>query len=566
MVVHNSCQGNKGNIWLFWNKCIAQPQVISVSSQMIIVSVGDALISGVHAHIKVVQKRFLWYEMHLISDLNRPWIILGDFNAVISQDEKVGGRLPNRTRMLDFNECINQCELLPAPKNGLQFSWSNCQHGNKRILYNLDIVLFNQKWLHLYGDWGYKVGMRIVSDHAPLLGGCAKEKVKAATIHSDNNPFDETSLNDLVQAQNEYASREVQQKTLLKQKSRVKWIKEGAANTIFFHTNMKIRTAKNTINELEDDDGNVLVDQDAIAQHLINHFQKKFEYTPVEEADELLDVIPTVINEDDQTMLDVISEEAEIKKIIFEMDPESALSPDGFSANQFRPISLSNVIFKIFTKIITRRMSDLMKKLISPQQVAYVKGRSIHEKVLLAYELVNEMKFKRRGGNVSIKLDISQAYDTGDPLSPILFVLMEDMLSRNISSLVEKGNLQAMVSKKGIHPTHLFFADDVFIFSNGGRKSLANLLKLLDTYQACSGQVINKLKNKYLGVYLAPGNITSAMIWSIVEKIQKKLDAWKGRLLSFQDKEEWAQFFAAKFKTEMGSGQGIGNNPQFGKD
>ncbi|XP_026448651.1 uncharacterized protein LOC113348947 [Papaver somniferum] len=366
--------------------------------------------------------------MKLISDLNKPWIILGDFNAVISQDEKVGGRLPNRTAMLDFNECINQCELLPAPKNGLQFSWSNCQQ--------------------VFGNVQVKIKE-------------AEERVQAATEISDNNPFDEDALNELVQAQNEHASRE-------------------------------IRNARNTINEIEDDDGNVLASRDLIAQYLVNHFQKKFEHAPVEEADELL--------------------ETQAAK----------------TANQFKPIGLSNVIFKIFTKIITSRMSELMKKLISPQQVAYVKGRTIHEQVILASELVNEMKFKRRGGNISMKLDISQDYDTvsweflikvlkkycfsndwcewiitlfksarisvlvnggpcgffkverglrqGDPLSPIIFVIMEYVFSKNISAMVEKRKMQSMVTKKGIHPTHLFFADDVFIFSNGGRKSLLNLL------------------------------------------------------------------------------------------
>ncbi|XP_026459807.1 uncharacterized protein LOC113360516 [Papaver somniferum] len=246
-----------------------------------------------------------------------------------------------------------------------------------------------------------------------------EERFKLATQVSDNNPFDDEALQELVKAQNEHASREAQANTLLRQKSRVKRIKEGAANTI-----------------------------------------KKFEFQPVDGEDKLLEVIPNVINEEDQQKLDVIPEEEEIKRIVFEMDPESAPGPDGFSgifyrrcweiikedlveaiqfswrrkfipkginssflvllpktqgvktANQFRPIDLSNVIFKKFTKIITKRMSELMEKLISPQQVAYVQGRSIHEQVLLASELVNEMKFKRRGGNIAIKLDISQAYDT----------------------------------------------------------------------------------------------------------------------------------------------------------
>ncbi|XP_026378045.1 uncharacterized protein LOC113272424 [Papaver somniferum] len=383
--------------------------------------------------------------------------------------------------------------------------------------------------------------------------------------HSDNNPFDEEALHNLVTAQNEHATREVQANTLLRQKSRDKWVQEGATNTHYFHTKMKIRQATNLITEIEDAQGNIITDHALIADLLVHHFQQKFKFQEVHIADKLLDVIPSSVTTSDQALLDAVPSSAEIKSIIFAMDPESAAGPDSFSgiyyrtcweiicndlviqfcwerkfipkglnsnflvllpkcqgakkANQFRPIGLSNVLFKIFTKIITTRMNNLMVKLISPQQAAYIKGRSIHEQVLLASEMVNEMKRKRRGGNVAFKLDISQAYDSrfkaGDPLSPILFMLMEDVLSRNISHLVEQGKIFPMVVKTGVHPTHLFFADDVFIFCNGAKKSLNNLFTLLDEYQAISG------------VILAPGRVTSAMVWPVVEMIQHKLAKWK---------------------------------------
>ncbi|XP_026428838.1 uncharacterized protein LOC113324764 [Papaver somniferum] len=119
MVIHNSTSNNKGNIWLFWNKNISTPQVISVYSQMITVSIEDVLVSGVHAHVKKVQRRFLWSEMEIISELNKPWIALGDFNAVISKDEKMGGKSPNRASMLEFATCLDNCDLIQAPKTGL---------------------------------------------------------------------------------------------------------------------------------------------------------------------------------------------------------------------------------------------------------------------------------------------------------------------------------------------------------------------------------------------------------------------------------------------------------------
>ncbi|XP_026446086.1 uncharacterized protein LOC113346789 [Papaver somniferum] len=670
MVIHNSVSNNKGNIWLFWNQALSTPIVISMSSQMITLDVGGSLISGVHAHVGYIQRRILWSEMEAISVMNKPWMIIGDFNGVVSPDEKFGGRSPHRRAMLDFTTCLDNCELLQSPKTWLQFSWSNCQYGNKRILCCLDRAMFNNLWLQKYADWGYKVGLRIASDHSPLLGGCAnipkpknvpqkfqklwlshptfmqvvqdcwseliegdpavvfqnaETKVNEAMQHSDNNPYDVEALEKLVEAQNLYNSQEFHLSSLLKEKSRVKWIKEGATNTNYFHTRLKIRQAKNCISELKTANSEIISDQGKIADEL-------------------------VITDEDQKMLDAMPEEEEIRATIFSMDPDRSPGPDGFSGclyracwniikedviqaiqfcwrrryipkglnsnflvllpkvdgaktpSQFRPIGLSNVSFKIFTKLITNRMSVLMTKLISPQQATYVKGRSIQEQILLSSEMVNEMKKKRRGGNVSLKLDISQAYDSvnwnflfqvlekfgfseswcewlhtlfksakisvmvtggpcgffsvgrgfrqGDPLSPILFVLMEDALSRNLS---------ASVQEKKISPN-----DDVFIFLNGAKKSIEILTQLLDTYQSSSGQLINRGKSKcfidgtssqrklqikewlkmdvsefsdkYLGVILAPGRVKSSIVWPIVEMLQQKLVGWKERMLSFQDR------------------------------
>ncbi|XP_026428564.1 uncharacterized protein LOC113324456 [Papaver somniferum] len=136
------------------------------------VEVGNVLVSGVHAHVKMVQRRFIWSEIQLISDLKRPWLVIGDFNAILTMDEKVGGNSLSRRSMLDFSDCVNACELLQVPKVGLDFNWSNYQHGLKRLLCNLDRAMFNMEWLRLYSDWGYKVGVRVVSDHSPLMGGC----------------------------------------------------------------------------------------------------------------------------------------------------------------------------------------------------------------------------------------------------------------------------------------------------------------------------------------------------------------------------------------------------------
>lgn len=97
-------------------------------------------------------------------------MIIRDFNTITSVHEKKGGRSPLNVAMSDFNEWIDNCELLQALKSGLQFSWSNGRCDKKRILCNLDRAFYNLQWLNLYSGWKYQVSSRGISDHSFLTG------------------------------------------------------------------------------------------------------------------------------------------------------------------------------------------------------------------------------------------------------------------------------------------------------------------------------------------------------------------------------------------------------------
>ena len=76
----------------------------------------------------------------------------------------------------------------------------------------------------------------------------------------------------------------------------------------------------------------------------------------------------------------------------------------------------------------------------------------------------------------------------GDPISPALFVLAEEVLSRGISKLLKDGSiLPYYVHKDCPIITHSLFTDDTIIFLNGRRSSLLALMNLLNLYQASSG-------------------------------------------------------------------------------
>lgn len=55
----------------------------------------------------------------------------------------------------------------------------------------------------------------------------------------------------------------------------------------------------------------------------------------------------------------------------------------------FGPISLVGCIYKLLAKIPTNRLKSAMLIIIGPFQEAFVEGRQIHDRVLIANKLID---------------------------------------------------------------------------------------------------------------------------------------------------------------------------------
>jgi hypothetical protein len=73
---------------------------------------------------------------------------------------------------------------------------------------------------------------------------------------------------------------------------------------------------------------------------------------------------------------------------------------EAIKIQQYRPICLLNVSFKIFTKVATNRINLVAQKAIRPSQTAFLLGRFILEGVTILHEMIHELCRKKLSGVV----------------------------------------------------------------------------------------------------------------------------------------------------------------------
>lgn len=66
----------------------------------------------------------------------------------------------------------------------------------------------------------------------------------------------------------------------------------------------------------------------------------------------------------------------------------------------------------IITKILAYLLVTLTPSLVSSEQKGFVNGKNIKDNIFLTYKVINILNQKAYGGNVALKIDIPEAFDT----------------------------------------------------------------------------------------------------------------------------------------------------------
>ncbi|XP_043705329.1 uncharacterized protein LOC122655176 [Telopea speciosissima] len=162
----------------------------------------------------------------------------------------------------------------------------------------------------------------------------AEDRVSSAEITCNQDP-NEANRGILAEAKKNLHKVLLQEEIFWRQKSRVKWLKEGDRNTKFFHNLVKARRCKKGVECIKDNLASWVIGEARVAEEVIRYFSAIFSSQGSQGDDELLGIIPHVISKEDNNCLVVTPSLEEVKSAIFYLAIDSAPGPDGFFGHFF---------------------------------------------------------------------------------------------------------------------------------------------------------------------------------------------------------------------------------------
>ncbi|GJV71898.1 hypothetical protein Tco_1491893 [Tanacetum coccineum] len=531
----NSISCSKGSrILLGWNRNDVDLLVIHVDDQVIHTRIWlkvekkDFFCSFVYAHNRYTHRRSLWRNlvMHKSFIRQRPWCLLGDFNAALFLDDLAAGSSAIDIAMREFKQCVDEIEVSDVQQSGLKFTWNQKPKGNEGVLKKLDRVLANIEFNDMCQGAHAIFQPYRMSDHAPAVLKIPwtimkkPRQFKFSNILVSNARFKEV----VSECWNTHVSGFHMYKVVQKLRRLKKSFRKLLFETGHIHENVmklrheldvvqrdldldpfndishavKSRVSRNRIDVVTNNEG-LLFENDKVPDAFVSHYEVFLGQLEIAAPDGLLEPRFSFKEAWDIVGNDVILAVREFfinGKLLKELNHTIiALIPMVAAptrVNDFRPISCCNVLFKCISKIIANRIKSSLKGLISPNQSAFVPGRrfGFHDRMIgWIMECVTTTSFSICiNGSLHGYFKGKRGLRQGDPLSPYLFTLVMEILTLIIRRRVRESDLftyHRYCSKIGV--VNLCFADDLFLFAYGDTSSASVIMAALDEFTVVCG-------------------------------------------------------------------------------
>nr|GEU52210.1 reverse transcriptase [Tanacetum cinerariifolium] len=478
-------------------------------------------------------------------------LIIGDFNLIGELSDKVGGS-SGLHHVEEFQQ-FTSAGLIDIPYTGLKYTWSNQRNEGDNIRERIDRALGN---INLFEACPFQSLLHkplIGSDHAPLIysshpthqrkksrfhfeylwttheecentirgswptlvagnqllgikrnfSKCASRLKRWSQVTFGNNKRNINNLTREIEMVESlpYTPRNFHRQRMLLQELETTWLREE----MYWHQ-------RSRVNWLNYEDREWVYDKRGIERLVRDHFQSIYMTNGARDFEDVISVLDRVVSESMNIHLQSPVTHSEIHKATIQL---CGLKAPGKS---------------------------------SPHNIIH--GRQIQDSIVVANEALHYIRNKKCGKQnvIALKVDINKAFDRvewdfllavlqkmgfgdlwcnwisaclttyelefmvngdsvgvikpqrglrqRDPISPYLFIIIVDVLSRQISTAMTLGTLSGIKMTRNCPLiSHIFFADDSLFFLKASHGECGTLISILYSYCEASGQTVNFQKS-----------------------------------------------------------------------
>ncbi|XP_062075993.1 uncharacterized protein LOC133780131 [Humulus lupulus] len=285
----------------------------------------------------------------------------------------------------------------------------------------------------------------------------------------------------------------------------------------------------------------------------------------------------------------------------------------------YRLIACCNTLCKCISKMLCVRLAKVLPVIVNQNQGAFIQNRSLAHNILIFQDVFKGYSRKNVSPRCVIKMDLSNAYGSidwyfledllkaycfpsrfihwimvclkgtsytllmngrlqggfsgkknlrqGDPISPLLFILVMEYLTRLLLQATQNKDFRFHPLCKRLNLVNLYFADDLILFCKGSHRSVQIIhvgftkfshdsgfvAKLNKSHIYLDGVTTDEKKRiiecvriekgsfplKYLGVPLRPTKCKAEACGLIIKKLYSRLHTWSSRHLSFAGRAQF---------------------------
>uniref|UniRef100_A0A803PQL5 Reverse transcriptase domain-containing protein n=1 Tax=Cannabis sativa TaxID=3483 RepID=A0A803PQL5_CANSA len=309
----------------------------------------------------------------------------------------------------------------------------------------------------------------------------ANEELKEAQDKLQNDPLNRQIQWQEKEAREKYVAAHKAYCSFMSQKTKLAWVKDGDINSALFHSSIRDRRRQNNVFSIINTAG-IRVDEPKEVAGAFVEFYKLLLGSQMENRipvnKRIVEQGPRVTQQQADFLVANYTDE-EVKQAVFSIPGIKAPGPDGFSSFFYqdnwdlvgredlikhygRQSNRPNCMIKLdLQKAYDTMEWDFLEEMLNafkfPTQF-----------ISLVMNCIRTPRFSiMLNGNIHGFFEAKRGLRQGDPMSPLLFVLGMEYLTRIMGKVGEKAEFSFHDRCKSLKLNHLCFADDVLLFCKG---------------------------------------------------------------------------------------------------